>query len=111
MRIALKSLGWKGLDLLQKLPGYAVGTPFVPEDGPAYLHRGEMVVPAAYNPNATGYRQADSNAEVVAELRTLNERMARVEAATTATAGFTAGTDRQLRRVIKSDAITTEAVA
>ena len=51
------------------------------------------------------------NADVVAELRTLNDRMARVEAAATATAGFTAGTDRQLRRVIKSDAISTEAVA
>jgi hypothetical protein len=92
------------------LAQYAVGTPYVPEDGPAYLHKGEMVVPAMYNPNATG-RTTNGNDDVVAELRTLNDRMARIEAATTATAGFTAGTDRQLRRVIKSDAITTEAVA
>lgn len=100
-------------DLLPKFgitASYAVGTPYVPEDGPAYLHKGEMVVPAAYNPNNVGYRQTDNNSAVVVELRILNERMARVEAATTATAGFTAGTDRQLRRVIKSDAITTETV-
>ena len=111
MRESLESLGWKGLDLLQKLPGYAVGTPYVPQDGPAFLHKGEMVVPAAYNPNATGYSAASgSNAEIVAELRAVRAELQAIRAATTATAGFTAGTDRQLRRAIKSDAITTETV-
>jgi hypothetical protein len=32
------------------LPQYSQGTPFVPTDGLAYLHKGEMVVPAQYNP-------------------------------------------------------------
>ena len=31
------------------LPGFSAGTPFVPSDGLAYLHRGERVVPAAQN--------------------------------------------------------------
>ncbi len=31
------------------LPHYAMGTPWVPHDGPAYLHRGEAVIPAARN--------------------------------------------------------------
>jgi hypothetical protein len=93
------------------LPSYAVGTPYVPEDGPAYLHKGEMVVPAAYNPNATGYSAASgSNAEIVAELRAVRAELEAIKSATTATAGFTAGTDRKLARVIKSDAITTETV-
>ena len=30
-------------------PSYATGTPFVPETGPAMLHRGEAVIPAKQN--------------------------------------------------------------
>lgn len=32
------------------IPAYASGTPYVPSDGLAYLHRGEAVVPAGSNP-------------------------------------------------------------
>ncbi|MSU01411.1 phage tail tape measure protein [Tissierella pigra] len=32
------------------LPSYAVGTPFVPSDQLAFLHKGEAVIPAKYNP-------------------------------------------------------------
>lgn len=38
----------------EKANGYAVGTPFVPNDQLALLHRGEMVVPAANNPMNVG---------------------------------------------------------
>jgi hypothetical protein len=31
------------------LAGYAVGTPYVPQDGLAMLHRGEAVIPSKYN--------------------------------------------------------------
>ncbi len=34
-------------------PSYDVGTPFVPADGLAYLHKGEAVIPAQYNPFTT----------------------------------------------------------
>jgi len=33
-----------------EVPSYDVGTPFVPKDGLAFIHKGEMVVPAKYNP-------------------------------------------------------------
>jgi len=44
------------------LPGYASGTPYVPNDGPAMLHRGERVVPAALNrPGAGGNNGMEIN--------------------------------------------------
>lgn len=36
------------------LPSYDVGTPYVPSDGPAYLHKGEAVVPAEFNRGSGG---------------------------------------------------------
>lgn len=36
------------------LPQYATGTPWVPQDGPAFLHKGEAVVPAEFNRGGTG---------------------------------------------------------
>lgn len=35
----------------RKLPEYAQGTPYVPENGLAYLHKGEAVIPAGQNSN------------------------------------------------------------
>ena len=45
-----------------RMPSYAVGTPYVPQTGPAMLHRGEAVIPRQMNPNLPGqagqpYRQ------------------------------------------------------
>lgn len=37
-------------DIKQDIPSYDVGTLFVPKDGLAFIHKGEMVVPAKYNP-------------------------------------------------------------
>lgn len=37
---------WDHLRAVPGLPGYATGTSYVPETGPAILHRGEAVIPA-----------------------------------------------------------------
>ena len=98
-------------DLLKELglPGFATGINRVPFDMTARIHEGEAILPAQFNPFNPGAQTFGGNSdEVVVELRALNERLARIEAATAATAGHTAGTDRKLARVIKNDAITTE---
>ena len=35
----------------RNIPRYDVGPPFVPNDGLAFIHKGEAVIPAKYNPN------------------------------------------------------------
>jgi TP901 family phage tail tape measure protein len=54
-------------------PGYAVGTPFVPADGLAYLHRGEAVIPARVNAalRSAGVSGGTSDNLLVSELREL----------------------------------------
>ena len=43
-----------------QLPGYERGTSYVPQTGPAILHRGEAVIPAAQNPAARGLASANA---------------------------------------------------
>lgn len=54
-------------------PGYAVGTAFVPKDGPAYLHRGEAVFPASVSEffRREGIPTGGNQDALVAELREL----------------------------------------
>lgn len=84
------------------IPGFAVGTNYVPSDMLAMLHKGEAVVPAAYNP-AAGNSGGD-NREVVAELRALRAELAthkaelasiRTSSSTTAT-GMTGIVNKQV---------------
>ena len=42
--------GAKTAKAMSRMPAYAKGTPYVPEDQLAMIHEGEMVVPAKYNP-------------------------------------------------------------
>lgn len=55
--LAASALGVAGLEALKaSIPGYAVGTPFVPTDQLAMVHRGEMIVPKTF---AEGVRRGD----------------------------------------------------
>jgi hypothetical protein len=63
------------------LPMLEVGTNYVPKDGAYYLHQGEAVQPAAYNPAVGGSMKSDrlealveSLIKEVAELRASAER-------------------------------------
>lgn len=62
------------------IPSFAIGTNFVPNDGLAYLHQGEAVIPAKYN---QPYKQGLSNEEraymqqMTATMRSLDGTMKR----------------------------------
>lgn len=70
---------WEYLKRLVGLPSYAVGTPYVPEDGLAMIHEGEMIVPKAFNPNAgsassaVSALQSDARMQNAATLISLNQ--------------------------------------
>lgn len=60
------------------IPGFAVGTNYVPYDMVAQIHEGEAIVPKAYNPAAGG--GGGNNAEMVAELRAMRAELAELRA-------------------------------
>jgi len=62
-----------------KLPGYDIGTNYVPHDGPAYLHEGEAVVPKAYNPAAGGMAN-NNNARLESLVEGLTKEVQRLQA-------------------------------
>ena len=59
--------------LLDAIPGYDVGTPYVPNDMIAQVHKGEMIVPAKYNPVTNGMNVG--NVETNALLYELNKNV------------------------------------
>lgn len=98
-----------------KLTAFDVGTNFVPRDMLAQVHRGEMIVPAAYNPATSGVGSAD----MVAEIRALRAEVAELRKANTAENAAIAGTSLRTAKVLEratpdGDAIairTAEAIA
>jgi tape measure domain-containing protein len=55
---------------LDRLPSYDVGTPFVPQTGPAMIHYGERILTASENRAFT-----EGNAALAAEIRMLNSKI------------------------------------
>ena len=47
------------------LPGFAVGTAYVPRDMVAKIHRGERVVPASQNRPEFGYGRTERNSVTI----------------------------------------------
>lgn len=64
------------------LPGFAVGTNYVPRDMIAQIHEGEAIVPKVYNPAAGGQ---GGQAELIAEVRLLRGQVERLQSAAAAT--------------------------
>lgn len=67
-------------DLESDVRGMATGTNFIPQDMLAYLHKGEAVVPAQYNPVVGGENV------VAAEIRALRDEVTLMRAETRSTA-------------------------
>lgn len=61
------------------IPAFDVGTNYVPQDMLAQIHKGEAIIPAAYNPAAGG--QGAGNTAVLEELRALRAEVATLRAA------------------------------
>jgi hypothetical protein len=72
------------------IPAFERGTNYVQQDGLAYLHEGEEVVPARATP---GWR-ADSNSDTLSVLRSIDRRLSVLESNTEATATHAYGTKR-----------------
>lgn len=56
------------------IPAFEKGTDYVPNDGPAYLHQGERITPAAYN------RSDATNAELLLEMKGMRKELAEAKA-------------------------------
>lgn len=82
------------------IPKFAVGTNYVPQDMIAQIHKGEAIVPAAYNPAAGG--MANNGAGLLAQAQALREMAAamdRLAASSSEIATNTRETRKTLDRV------------
>lgn len=96
------------------IPGFAVGTNYVPSDMVAQIHAGERIIPAADNTELMA-RLRDpqaNNAALVAELKALREEVVLLRAETRATVSNTGKTAALLDRAMPDgDAMATRAAA
>jgi hypothetical protein len=81
-----------------QVPMLSTGTNYVPQDMLAVVHKGEAIVPAAYNPNSAS---GGGNDVVVAELQAVRREMAAMRAANEAIAKATTNSDKTFTRVTR----------
>ncbi|MBK9363004.1 MAG: phage tail length tape measure family protein [Rubrivivax sp.] len=99
------------------LPAFAAGTAYVPRTGPAIVHEGERIIPAADNADLMRILRGDGgNGALVAEVRRLRDELAAMRretmAANHATASNTGRAARLLDDVVNGGAsVTTRAEA
>jgi hypothetical protein len=85
------------------LPKFATGTNYVPQDMLAVVHKGEAIIPAAYNPSNGG------NDALVAEVQALRQQIAAMQATQDAIAKAATNSDKTLTRVTRGgDAMQTQ---
>lgn len=90
-----------------QIPGFAVGTNYVPKDMLANIHEGEMIIPKRFNPSTSGLQQ--DNSELVEELQALRVEVSMLRAEARATAVNTSKTARILDDVTQGgDTLKTE---
>ncbi|MGB4059617.1 MAG: hypothetical protein WBK26_05310 [Burkholderiaceae bacterium] len=98
--------------LFPNIPRYLLGTNYVPETGLALLHKGEAVVPQAYNPMAGAPYQPTGmgdNTQVVALLQQIAARVAALEGHAATSADANAQSADVLTRVAQGNSLTTSA--
>lgn len=82
------------------IPKFAVGTNFVPNDMFAQIHKGEAIIPAAFNPER--YSRASGNDALVMEIKALREEVSFLRSEQRAGHGAIASNTRKTH-VILSD--------
>ena len=99
-------MGWPHQDILNwvaanNLPAFAQGTNYVPYDMPAMIHEGERIFPKADNEELMKSVKGNNNAELVNEIRRLNDKVASLERTVAQGAAVNAqATDRNTEAVV-----------
>jgi hypothetical protein len=94
------------LIMTQKMPGYAAGTDYVPNTGPAMLHKGEAVLTADQNRNRANYTNVTINQEIVGSIGEQEIALVRsvAQAAAHDAVNFALRNDQPTRRAVRNAA-------
>lgn len=93
-------LGWAAAN---GLPAFATGINYVPYDMPAMIHEGERIFPKADNEELMKSVKGNNNAELVNEIKRLNDKVASLERTVAQGAAVNAqATDRNTEAVVQA---------